>query len=313
MNLLITVLLFILGLFLIIKGGDIFVSSASSIADATRIPKFIIGATVVSLATTLPELIVSIIATSEGKVDMAIGNAVGSVTANIGIIMAISILFIPVAINRKSFSFKSILLVLSIILLTCLCSLGGLHFWGAVAMFIFVIAFFYDNIVSAKKNNITQEKTFYNKKMIIKNIVFLVIGTIGIVWGSNLLVNNGSALALKIGISEKIIGFTAVAIGTSLPELITTISAIIKKEPNLSIGNIIGANIIDICLILPICSFVHGGVLPVSKTILTVDMPVCFFLCVFAVIPTIFQKKFMRWQGILMIATYLSYLVYIVL
>ena len=311
---------FAVGILLIVKGGDVFVDSASYIAEAFGIPKFIIGATIVSLATTLPETIVSSIAAiqsralvdeaANSKVAMAIGNAVGSVTANFGLILAISIIFMPLAIERKKYNVKAILLLLSVGSLTLLCLSGDLTLLKSLVLLAIFIVFIIENIKSAKTEVQTAAVETKSNKLLVKNIILLIIGAAAIVIGSNLLVNKGSEIAYMFGVSEKIIGFTAIAIGTSLPELVTTISSLIKREPSMGVGNIIGANIIDVTMILPICAIIKGGSLPVETQVASFDIPVCLLITIIAIIPPMIQKKFMRWQGFTILAIYFSYLVY---
>ena len=311
---------FAVGILLIVKGGDVFVDAASYIAEAFGIPKFIIGATIVSLATTLPETIVSSIAAiqsralvdeaANSKVAMAIGNAVGSVTANIGLILAISIIFMPLAIERKKYNVKAILLLLSVGSLTLLCLSGDLTLLKSLVLLAIFIVFIIENIKSAKTEVQAATVETKSNKLLVKNIILLIIGAAAIVIGSNLLVNKGSEIAYMFGVSEKIIGFTAIAIGTSLPELVTTISSLIKREPSMGVGNIIGANIIDVTMILPICAIIKGGSLPVETQVASFDIPVCLLITIIAIIPPMIQKKFMRWQGFTVLAIYLSYLVY---
>lgn len=313
-------ILFAVGVVLIVKGGDVFVDSAGFIAEAFGIPKFIIGATVVSLATTLPETIVSSIAAfqsraltdeaANSKVAMAIGNAVGSVSANIGLILAISIIFMPLAIERKKYSIKAVLLVLAVSSLSIMSMTGDLTLARSLILLAIFIIFIIENIKSAKGEAYAGNDEKKTSSLIIKNIIMLLIGAAAIVVGSNLLVNKGSEIAYMFGVSEKIIGFTAIAIGTSLPELVTTISSLIKREPSLGVGNIIGANIIDVTMILPICAMIKGGSLPIETQVAHFDIPVCLAITAVAIIPPLFQKKFMRWQGFTILAMYISYLVY---
>ena len=302
--------LFALGIVFVVKGGDIFVDAAVWIADALGVPKFIVGATIVSLATTLPELLVSAFAAAEGKVDMAAGNAIGSVTANVGLIMAISILFMPMAIERKKFNVKTVLLLLAVASIGFLTSNGSLSLWESFLLFVIFGVFIYENIKSAKGEGESAEKAEVTTREKIKNVLFLILGTAGIVAGSQLMVDNGSAIAASLGVPENIIALTAIAIGTSLPELVTTISAIVKKEPSLSIGNIIGAYIIDMAMFLPVCAFVSGGTLPVAAQTYQLDVPVCFAVCAVALIPALISKRFRRWQGAVLLAIYGGYLVY---
>ncbi|HOO28899.1 MAG TPA: sodium:calcium antiporter, partial [Lachnospiraceae bacterium] len=169
-----------------------------------------------------------------------------------------------------------------------------------------------ENIRSAKKESVQKKtdelKIRPDKKEITINILKFVIGTVGIVWGADLLVDNGSELARIAGISESIIGVTLVAVGTSLPELVTTITAILKKQSSLSIGNIIGANIIDLTIILPLCAIVSGKALPVSTQMTSLDMPVCIAVGLIAMVPALISQKFHRWQGVLLLACYAVYM-----
>ena len=152
-----------------------------------------------------------------------------------------------------------------------------------------------------------QAEELAGKEAVFK-VVFFVLGAVMLVFGSNLLVDHGSAIATAIGIPEAIIAITMIAIGTSLPELVTTITAIVKKQSGLSAGNIIGANIIDLSLILPLSSIVSGGRLEISNQGWMLDMPACLVIVAVAIIPTLFTEKFKKWQGALMICMYAGYL-----
>lgn len=305
--------LFVVGLVLIIKGGDWFVDSASWFAEATGIPKFVVGATVVSFATTLPELLVSVRAAMNGSAQLAIGNAIGSVTANTTLIMGLSLVAMAGVISRKSFSLKGGLLLGAIIGLTVLSLSGTLPVWSAFVLWAIFIAFMVSNLVEGKKSAGLEKKLVVEKKEIPGKIIFFLLGTLSIVFGAEFLVSSGKTLALGFGVSEAIIGFTVIALGTSLPELVTTITAIRKKENSLSVGNIIGANIIDTTLILPLCAVINGKPLPVDKINLVFDFPVCIAVCAIAVIPTIIQGKFKKWQGFALLAMYALYMLFLVL
>ena len=304
--------LFAVGLLLIIKGGDYFVDASSWIAEVSGIPKFIVGATIVSVATTLPEMIVSSIAAMQGKIDMAVGNAVGSVTANSGLIMGISIICLPVAIKAKNYLAKSILLILSVASLAAFSLAGKLSPYANAVLIIIFIVFIYENIKHAKSSIADEKLEIKGKGEVVKNIAMFLLGCAGIVIGANLLVDNGTKIALLMGVPEGIIAVTMVAIGTSLPELVTTITAILKKQSSLSVGNIIGANIIDLTLILPVCSIVSHQSLPISAQTYMLDLPVCLIVICIAIIPALLRSKFSRWQGITTIVLYISYLVVLV-
>jgi len=300
-------LLFICGLCFTVYGGDSFILAASRISEIFAIPKFIIGATVVSLATTLPELLVSLFAAADGKTDMAIGNAIGSVSANTGLILALSIIFIPCSLNRKKLGIKCLLLVLSAAMLWLFSYEGFLSAAGCSLLLCFFAAFIFDNISSAK-NSSEHQSSIAEGEGIILSVIRLTVGALGIIFGAELLVDNASVLGLRLGISEAIISTTVLAVGTSLPELITTICAIKRQESSLSIGNIIGANIIDLTIILPLCSLLSGKALPVTKKSFMLDMPFCFLAICIAVIPAVYKEKFSRIQGFLLLFAYITYM-----
>lgn len=312
MHTLIVILLFAVGIILIVKGGDWFVDSAVWMANATGIPKFIIGATIVSIATTLPELTVSITGVLDGELDMAVGNAVGSVTANLGLIMGISLVCMPAVIKRSQLWLKAVLMSTAAGLLWLLSSGGTLKLLPSLILFVILGVYIWNNVVDAKKEAGSNERTEVDKSDIKKQIVLFVLGIAAIVVGSKLLIKYGSEIAIMLGVPAAIVGVTMVAIGTSLPELVTTISAIAKKESSMSIGNIIGANVIDLALILPVCSMISGGGLQIAKQSYALDMPVCFCISLIAILPTLIKGKLYRWQGVLLLASYVAYIVVLV-
>ena len=331
MNSLMIYILFAIGLVLIVKGGDWFVDGASWIAEVTGIPKFIIGATIVSIATTLPEIIVSTIAAFEGhailvsgaanaveqslgKVSMAIGNGIGSVICNTALIMALSLVFMPISVNRKDFAPKGILLLVSIAALFIFSLGGSVSIMGAAVLLVIFVLFMLENIRSAKSqpDEEDNDKPQVTKKEMLMHIGMIAVGAICIVIGSNLLVNNGTEIARMLGVSEAIIAVTMVALGTSLPELVTAITSIVKKQASMSVGNVVGANIIDVTLIIAICSFVYSGSLPVSKINIYLDFPVAFIAAAIAVMPPVLTGKFHRYQDIALICLYIAYLAIVI-
>ncbi|MCM1403897.1 MAG: calcium/sodium antiporter [Prevotella sp.] len=326
MELAFAIVIFIIGILFIVKGGDWFVDSATWIARAAKIPAFIIGATIVSFATTLPELIVSLVASIEGKNDMAIGNAVGSVIANTGLIMAIAFTFMSLVTPRKNYWQQCLLLIGSAVILWLGCIHNTLSLWSSIVLLLIFIAFIAINVVQTRHNvaptplpdqtaqqpNTNNQKTdvplVINGKTITKNIVMFFLGAACVILGSNFLINGGSTIAASLGIPERLVAITLVAVGTSLPELVTTITAIRKKEGSLSAGNIIGANIIDLTLILPLCSFVANDSFAVSRQCFLIDFPFCLALSVIAILPMLWKQRTYRWQGILMLIFYAAYL-----
>lgn len=352
------IILLIVGIALVVKGGDWFVDAASWIAEVSGIPTFIIGATIVSVATTLPEVLVSSLSAAEGSAGMAIGNAVGSVNCNIALIMAMSLLFMPGILKRRDYIAKIFMLLGVISVLWALSSTSGtLVWWEGLIVLAFFFAFMVENLLSAKrhaklsaldeekeemakegvriltaeefefdiqkdfnsKSIMTIKRTGiqFEKSTLAKNIILFVIGAGAIVLGAQLMCDNGAKFASLLGVSDDLIGVTILAVGTSLPELVTAITAIAKKKSDLSVGNVIGANIIDISLILPLCAFISAGKfgaeLPVSPQSLVLDFPFCLAVAGVALLPALIFGKFKRWQGALLIAGYITYITLLVL
>lgn len=306
---------FFIGLLLICKGGDWFVDAASGLSEALGIPKSVTGATIVSFATTMPEIIVSVAAALKGHSVMAIGNAVGSVSANTGIILAISLFFLPVAIRREEYFLKVILYLGTLILLWISFKDAVFDKADCLLLLLAGILFLIENVKNAvsKKNKLPGEAQYKKKKEIIlwKTVIWFCIGAVAIVAGSELLVQSACEIAEKLHISENIISVTIVAMGTSLPEFVTTITAIIKKESSLSVGNIVGANMIDSAFILPICTLLSGEKLPVSTQMARIDMPVCILVSILALLPMLIRKEIKRTDGIIALSIYAGYLLYI--
>lgn len=311
-SLAVVILLFLLGLALIVKGGDWFLDGAVWIAETSGIPRFIVGATVVSIATTLPELTVSVTGVLEREIDLAVGNAVGSVTANIGLILGISVLCMPSAVNRQ-FTFKAILMLCGAALLTILCRYGNLSLFAGALLFAVFALYFWNNICDARTGMAAQRESgprrrAVSHRKILSKLGMFALGLAGIIVGSQLLIDYGSELALRLGVPASIIGVTLVAVGTSLPELVTTLTAIVKKEASMSIGNIVGANVIDLTMILPVCTVVSGGSLAIGRQTTMLDLPACLVVGAVAMLPPLATGRFYRWQGFVLLGLYAAYI-----
>ncbi|MBT3319545.1 MAG: calcium/sodium antiporter [Clostridia bacterium] len=324
-----TVLLFALGLAIIIKGGDWFVEAAVWLAEITGVPKILIGATVVSLATTLPEFFVSVLAVSGGQAGLGIGNALGSIICNTGMILAISLVVRPSKVEKSLFYKKAIIMFVSLVVLVVASLDGVLSRLEAIPLLVLLGVFVFLNVYHVKKSNLEQQKqvhhidTHRKKKWI--NIAKFVGGAAGIVVGAQLLVTYGSKIALALGVSEGIVGVTIIAVGTSLPELVTTITAIRKNEASLGIGNILGANILNMTMILSTCALIAPSGLAVGAESITlggadisrtlfIDLPVVGLLFLLLIIPPIiFKGKLKRLQGISMLAVYIAFIALLVL
>lgn len=307
------VLLFAAGLVCIIKGGDLFVDAAGWIAEASGIPKFIIGATIVSFATTLPEMLVSVFAALEGNADIAVGNAVGSVTANTGLIMCLSLVCMTCLMERRQFGVKACLLLAAILSLFGFTRDGRLSVAEGLLVLVIFAGFLAESLISARREQGTErkaegERLAVSGKTVAGNIVKFVLGAAGIVLGAQLLIDNGSAIAALLGVPDAIVAATMIAVGTSLPELVTTLTAIRKRESSLSVGNIIGANIMDLTLILPLCSLILGKPLPVQSQGMLLDIPACLIICAAVLVPALWKGKFQRWMGFLAGGLYAAYL-----
>lgn len=305
-------MIFIAGIILVVKGGDWFVDAASEIATKLRVPAFIIGATIVSVATTLPEMIVSAIAAKNGSVDMAVGNAVGSVTANTSMIMAIGMIAMSFACPRKKYLKQMLLLIASSVVLFVASIPDKLRIIGSVILFIIFVVFMALNVVSAKneEEEAEEEGASIEKKGLLGNIAMFIVGSAAVIIGSDFMVDCGEKIAVDIfGVDPRIVAVTLIAVGTSLPELVTTITSIIKKNSSLSVGNIVGANIIDLTLILPICSIISGKELPVTGNCINLDLPVCMLVTLVAMIPLIIRQKNSKVQGAILLVLYVAYLV----
>ena len=307
------VLLFAAGLVCIIKGGDLFVDAAGWIAEASGIPKFIIGATIVSFATTLPEMLVSVFAALEGNADIAVGNAVGSVTANTGLIMCLSLVCMTCLMERRQFGVKACLLLAAILSLFGFTRDGRLSVAESLLVLVIFAGFLAESLISARREQGTElkedeERPAVSGKTVAGNIVKFVLGAAGIVLGAQLLIDNGSAIASLLGVPDAIIAATMIAVGTSLPELVTTLTAIRKKESSLSVGNIIGANIMDLSLIMPLCALISGKPLPVERQGMLLDIPACLIVTAATMIPALACGRFKRWMGVLAGALYIAYL-----
>lgn len=304
--------LFILGLMLIIKGGDLFVDAAVWLARVSGIPPVIVGATVVSLATTLPEILVSLLASLQGKADLAVGNAIGSVTANQGLILGAVLLFAPFCIRRREYALRGMLMVTAVAVLLYGAGGGSLTAQGSLVLLGIFALSMWDSIRAARRGMGSCTAQRPGGKALPKNGGKFLLGAAGILMGARLLVHNGSKLALLLGVPEAVVGVTLVAVGTSLPELVTAVTAAKKGEGALSVGNILGANLIDITLILPLCTLVSGRGLVLGAQSLLLDLPVCLLMALVTVLPSLLRGRFSRGQGALMLGLYLGYLVLVV-
>ena len=316
---------FTVSLLIIIKGGDWFVDSATAVAQITGIPNILIGATIVSVATTLPELLVSSIAAYNQYYDIAVGNVVGSVICNIGLILGLVAILSPAKIDKRSFFLKGVFMLLScIVLFVLLQDTIITRKEGSLLLFLFGIYIFL-NIIELKFKPQTNSKNHEFKKCggegTSKIAIKFIVGAILIVVGAKLMVESGVKIAGFLKVPEQFISLTLIALGTSLPELITAISSLLKGQQGLSIGNILGANILDMLMVLGVSSKIgEKGIIISYQNImfgariynipqtLYLDLPVALFLISVLVIGGMTFKKIGRPLGVSLLFIYIIYL-----
>ena len=312
MKVLLVIIFFIVALIMLSWGGNLLVDSAVNIGIITGVSQIVIGCTLVSLITTLPELLVTIFSSSNGAEGIAVGNAIGSMMFNFLIIVGVLLLARPMMLKLKSYKTKLIIYVTLLLLLIIFSFTGVIGaIEGAILFFIFVL-FYFINFKESKKvsKKYVFEKSENPKKLIFDTIMLFVLGGVLVSLGAKFLVESAIYLASFLGVSESIIGFTCVAIGTSIPELTTAIMSIKKNCMQMSIGNIIGANILNGSLLLSIAVLINGR-LVVDKLFVIVCMLVLILATILLFVPSIKKRKTNRFQGLIFVLLYVGYLVYL--
>lgn len=309
----IVLILFAIGLFCVIKGGDWFVDSATEIAQISGLPPIFIGATIVSMATTLPEVIVSVTAATQGETTMSVGNGIGSIICNTGFILAISAIFGSIHIKDKSFKTKAIVLIGCLLLLAAMSFDYRISRWEAMLLIAILVIYMLTNITllsqkEVKKLTNDDKPRYVSEKSYFSIAKDFILGIIFIVTGSHILVENGVMLAEYIGVPTAIVSLTLIALGTSLPELVTGITSLVKGNEDIGLGNIIGANILNVLLVIGASGMVTE--LTIIPQNLVLDIPVALLLAAIMLIPALFIKRIGKAPGIAMVAVYFSYVIY---
>ena len=321
---LVPILLFILGLILVIKGGDWFVDGSVELAHRLHVPELIIGATVVSIGTTLPEVLVSATGALGGHGGIAYGNAIGSVICNTALISALTFAIRPCKVDAVTYKVPVIFFFAAAALYAGTAYATGVfsRWIGVILLVIFAIYIFY-TIRNGKKNGLiggeTGETAENEKEMPLwQTILKLAGGAVCIAVGARLLVNNGTQIAESMGVPESVIALTFVALGTSLPELVTAVTALAKGHSALSLGNIVGANLFNLVLVSGMATTIRPfsiyelgsktiGNIPVS---LVVDIPVMLFVMAFMTLPALKRGRLTRTQGIVLLCVYAAFCVF---
>ena len=314
------VILFCIGLVLLIKGGDWFVDGAVGVAHKYRLPEILIGATIVSIGTTIPEVMVSSIAAAAGQSQTAYGNAIGSCICNTALIAAVTIAAKSVQeIDAKAFRTPIIFFFIAAIFYSAVACITGefSRLIGILLLAIFVI-YMVITVRQALNNRVSVkvEEEEQEDKPMWKNILFLIGGAAIIAVGANLLVNNGQIIAKGLGVPESVIALTFIALGTSLPEFVTAITSLVKGHSSLSLGNIIGANLFNLVFVSGMAITINPFKVPSEKLIagqnasLVVDIPVMFATMLLLTVPTLISKKLRRYQGIVLLLIYFTYVLF---
>ncbi|MBE6671422.1 MAG: calcium/sodium antiporter [Ruminococcaceae bacterium] len=398
MDLIIPIILFIIGLVFLIKGGDWFVDAATGIAHRLHIPEILIGATVVSIGTTLPEVMVSATGAIQGQGAMAYGNAIGSIICNTALISALTIAIRPSGVNKKTLLFPTIFFFCSAIFYSLIAYIfGEFPRWSGIVLLLGFVAYMTVLIIQAFKERKPKEKitgeliidvlddeveddkqssvgdfvgflivglgliatqvisiisagglmtdisnvlsfaSFYlngilgilflaigiakaiahdGLKLLNSNVLFLILGAAIIAIGATLLVDNGTIIAERVGVPSSVIALTFVALGTSLPELVTAVTSLLKGHSALSLGNIIGANIFNLVLVSGTSITISPFKVPADKYIsginssFVIDIPLMISVMAIMTLPSLIRGKLARWQGVLLLGIYAAFCVF---
>lgn len=304
--------LLILGFVVLIKGADIFVEGASSIARKFKIPQIIIGLTIVAFGTSAPEAAVSISASLRGTSGIAVGNILGSNILNILLILGISCCIIPLAVQKNTYRYEiPFTLGITVVLVGIGLMQGELNKFSGIILWAFFIAFFVYLIFQAKTSKEQEQDPFQEmgyKKNIWILILVTLVGLCAIVWGSDLTVDGASYLARSLGMSDRVIGLTIVAFGTSLPELFTSVTAARKGNCDIAVGNIVGSNIFNILFVLGTSSLIID--IPYGKEYF-VDGIICILAVVLLMLGIYRKKVLTRAGGLVMLAAFVAYFSYL--
>lgn len=321
---LVPVLLFIVGLICLIKGGDWFVDGAAGIAKRFNMPEILVGATVVSIGTTLPEVMVSASSAVMGHGEIAYGNAIGSIICNTALIAALTIAIRPSDVERRSLVLPTFFFFTAAVFYSAIAYFAGFfsRITGVILLLMFVIYMVLtvrqaigSDAGTASTDAIPADSEEKNEP-IWKLILLIIIGAALIAVGADLLVDNGTIIAAALGVPESVIALTFVALGTSLPELVTAITSLAKGYGALSLGNVIGANLFNLVLVSGISCTLSPFAVPVGKKIagipasLVVEIPLMMAVMAFVTVPALIRGKLSRIQGIILLIVYASFCVF---
>lgn len=313
--------LLLIGFVLLIKGADIFVDGASAIAKKLGIPPVIVGLTIVSIGTSAPELAVSLISALEGNNDIAIGNVLGSNLFNSLMVLGVTAIVLPIVIVKKKVKSDFLINLFVTVLLFILTfdglfgsSINRISRFDGLILVIICIAYMIFLVMKAKKTNMPEPTEEEKNINVFIKILLIIIGAAGIVCGGQLVVNSATKIATSLGMSEKLVGLTIVAMGTSLPELVTSVVAALKGENDIALGNVLGSNIFNMLLILGTSSLISPIVVEsglMIDFIYLIAVTIIMFVLIF--VNNKEEKKLGKIEGGLLVALYIVYTIYIIM
>ena len=306
MEIIIQILLLALGFAMLVKGADWFVDGASGIAERFKIPQLVIGLTIVAMGTSAPEAAVSITAAAQGSADITIGNIVGSNIMNVLVILGLAAAIVPIAVGKSTVRIEIPFLIVITALLALLGLDGVISLVDGIILVIFFLIYMAYLLYMAKHNPEEPEEGKHLKLW--QALLATVVGLALIVFGSDFAVDAASEIARILGLSERFIGLTIVALGTSLPELFTSVTAARKGNADIAIGNIIGSNVFNILFVVGLSSLIIP--VPFASSFL-VDFAVAGAAVVFLLLACFRKQKLTRWHGIVMLLGYVAYFLYL--
>lgn len=313
MDILLQIVLLIIGFVLLIKGADIFVDGASKIAKRLGVPMLVIGLTIVAMGTSLPEAAVSISAALKGSADIAVGNVVGSNILNVLLILGISAVITPLAVQKCTVKYE-IPITFAVIIIFALLGLndGVIGIWGGIILWVLFLGYMGYLFWISKTGQVQEEPAPEDdkKENVFKLILCIIVGIALIILGSNISVEAAKKIASAFGMSERLIGLTIVALGTSLPELVTSVIAAIRKNADIAIGNIIGSNIFNILFVIGTSALITPVV---YQSAFIFDTVVCVLSTILLFVLVLNKKrKLNRIGGIIMLLAFAAYLAYLI-
>lgn len=317
----IAIVLFLAGFLLLIKGGDWFVDGSVGIARRFKVSELLIGATVVSIGTTIPEVMVSAFGAAAGSSGIAYGNAVGSVICNTSLIAALTIAIMPGKTDSGALKLPVCAFFIAAVFYCMIAYLTGrFDRWAGITLLAGFVCYILLSVRRAmtapKADDTAEEQSEEKNRPLWKQFTALIVGAVLIALGARLLVDNGTFLAEKLGIPDSVIGLTVVALGTSLPELVTAVTSLIKGHSALSLGNVIGANLFNLVLVSGLATTIRPFSIPAEKMIgsvnasFAIDLPLMLITMALLTLPAIKKRRLDRWQGVTLLCIYAGYILF---